>query len=268
MFNTDTLKSKLSTELQNLIDGLEKHYLVFSKPNSDNKRYEVSSSSGSITSIYFTIVNDEKLFVKFSSLCSMYFPREKLIEVLGINQDELTRKVNDLKYKERSNLLRVYINIISENLGLDPIDINLEISCVFSNPSLSLSINMTGLNKEKIDALGSLLKISNFLPLPEKDNKLFLNEKLKQDPDVFSILDLNMSDVVGDYDVPEDVLEWSWVKNNASFTHRHNGDSGIWEFMLNIAVVEEQKDIPKNLVPIINKAISKGCSYILFNQGT
>jgi hypothetical protein len=91
-------------------------------------------------------------------------------------------------------------------------------------------------------------------------------EEVKQDPNAFVILDVNMSDIIGDYDVPEDSEEWSWVEDNASFKHRDNGDSGIWDFMLNIAM--EHTDIPQQLVPVINNAISKGYTYILFNQGT
>jgi hypothetical protein len=98
----------------------------------------------------------------------MYFPKKQITEALGIDQDKLVRNVKGLEYKERSSQLKKHSAILAEKLGLNPQDITLEISHVFSNPSLSLSINMTGLTQEKINGLGELLKISKFTPLPEK----------------------------------------------------------------------------------------------------
>lgn len=80
------------------------------------------------------------------------------------------------------------------------------------------------------------------------------------------VLDVEMSSIVGDYDVPDEIPEWEWVEQNASFHHAHNAKSGIWDFMLNLA--NEHNDIPPKLLPVINSAIAKGYSYILFNQGT
>jgi len=89
------------------------------------------------------------------------------------------------------------------------------------------------------------------------------------DFNLFSLLDVNVVDILGDYDVPEDVHEWSWIESNASFKNVNNGECGIWEFMVNISLMEDDlSSVPKKLMPTISSALSNGYSYILFNQGT
>lgn len=80
------------------------------------------------------------------------------------------------------------------------------------------------------------------------------------------IREVMMQDIVGDYDVPEQVPEWKWVESNACFAHVQNGTSGIWEFGLNLAC--EMKDIPERLRPVILKAQADGMAYLMFHQGT
>lgn len=76
-----------------------------------------------------------------------------------------------------------------------------------------------------------------------------------------------MSDVIGEYDTPDEVPEWAWVEENSIMAHRKNGESdGIWEFMLNMA--REYHDVPAKLLPVLNEARSKGVAYLLFHQGT
>lgn len=168
MFNTDSLKAKLSTELSALMSGLESSYLTFAKPSYDNKGYEVSSTRNTIPSVYLDIVKDKNLVVRFSSICSMYFPQPQITDALGIKQDELARNVKGLDYKERSTILKEHSNKLAEKIGLNPQDVTLEISYTFSSPSLSLSIDMTGMIPEKIEGLGELLKISKFTPVPSQ----------------------------------------------------------------------------------------------------
>jgi hypothetical protein len=89
-----------------------------------------------------------------------------------------------------------------------------------------------------------------------------------------AVLDVLMSDVIGDYDVPDNVEEWQWVESIASYSHVQNGSDGIWEFLINLALVElaieqsETNTIPVRLRPLIEEAKAEGYSYILFNQGT
>ena len=75
-----------------------------------------------------------------------------------------------------------------------------------------------------------------------------------------------MQDVVGDYDVPEKVPEWSWIEENASFSHVRNGQDGIWEFVLNLS--RDFEVVPAKLSPIIARAQQDNLSYLIFHQGT
>jgi hypothetical protein len=86
------------------------------------------------------------------------------------------------------------------------------------------------------------------------------------EPNKMSVLDLDMSEVIGEYDTPDGIVEWEWVEKNASFSHKHNNSDGIWEFMVNTD--NELTGIPKRLYPFFERARNSGHSYILFNQGT
>jgi hypothetical protein len=78
------------------------------------------------------------------------------------------------------------------------------------------------------------------------------------------VLDVCVPDVIGEYDVPEDTVEWPWIEKNACYSHRNNG---VWEFVLNLSHFDTAS-IPVSLTPVINEAKKQVCSYILFHQGT
>lgn len=80
------------------------------------------------------------------------------------------------------------------------------------------------------------------------------------------VAEVMMQDVVGDYDVPEQVPEWTWVAQNACFAHVRNGQDGIWEFFLNLSM--QLPDIPERLKPVIADARERACAYLLVHQGT
>lgn len=76
-----------------------------------------------------------------------------------------------------------------------------------------------------------------------------------------------MQDIVGDYDTPDDVPEWTWIEEHASFKHVHNGvRDGIWEYILNLDL--ELANPPERLAPIIQAAREMGVSMLLIHQGT
>lgn len=75
-----------------------------------------------------------------------------------------------------------------------------------------------------------------------------------------------MQDIVGDYEVPEEVPEWAWVEREASFGHVRNGRDGVWEFVLNLS--REFPDIPERLKAIIAQARASNLSYLILHQGT
>lgn len=75
-----------------------------------------------------------------------------------------------------------------------------------------------------------------------------------------------MQDIIGDYTVPDDVPEWRWVEEQACFAHCHNGQHGIWEFVLNLSLSYE--DVPDKLKPVLAEANQKGLGYLIIHQGT
>lgn len=75
-----------------------------------------------------------------------------------------------------------------------------------------------------------------------------------------------IQDVVGDFDVPATVPEWSWVEEHASYKHLKNGELGIWEFVLNLGC-EFAGDMGR-LAPVIDEARAMGVAYLIIHQGT
>lgn len=80
------------------------------------------------------------------------------------------------------------------------------------------------------------------------------------------VMSVMMQDIVGDYDVPEEVPEWGWVEQKASYAHTRNGQSGVWEFVLNLST--DLQDAPARLVAVIDDARARQCAYLIIHQGT
>ena len=101
------------------------------------------------------------------------------------------------------------------------------------------------------------------------DRKLFKAPDCGSEAEVSTrsgIREIMMQDLVGDYDVPDDVPEWAWVEKHASFGHVRNGQNGIWEFILNLSLTFH--DVPERIAPAIKKTASDGVAYLVFHQGT
>lgn len=88
------------------------------------------------------------------------------------------------------------------------------------------------------------------------------------------VLDVCMPDLIGDYETADNVPEWDWVSLNASMSHQKNGESGIYEFLLNLGNFRAEdcdeilKDAPKTIQILIKEAVNNQYGYILFHQGT
>lgn len=78
--------------------------------------------------------------------------------------------------------------------------------------------------------------------------------------------DVMLSDIVGDYETPDQVPEWGWIERNASYSHVHNGVAGVWEFVLNLSRTFDS--IPAKLLPMIEDARRNHLSYLIIHQGT
>jgi hypothetical protein len=86
--------------------------------------------------------------------------------------------------------------------------------------------------------------------------------------EIFNVTDINLAEQLGYDCVPEEVEEWSWIAEYASFTHKDNGESGVWEFMVSLTIFENEPHIiPVSLLSMFKEAASKQSAYILFNQG-
>lgn len=83
-----------------------------------------------------------------------------------------------------------------------------------------------------------------------------------------TVASVQMQDVLfEDYDEPESVPEWVWIRDNASYAHVKNGQgAGVFEFMLNLAM--DFQNVPETLASIIDEARHKGFGFVLFHQGT
>lgn len=80
------------------------------------------------------------------------------------------------------------------------------------------------------------------------------------------IASVMMQDLVGEYEVPENVPEWAWVEREASFNHCRNGEDGIWEFVLNLSRTFD--DVPEKLKTVIAQSRAAGMNYLIIHQGT
>lgn len=85
---------------------------------------------------------------------------------------------------------------------------------------------------------------------------------------VLKVIEVNLVDVLNEYDVPDDTPEWQWVEAHHSFKHKGNGgDPGVWEFMVNVESHKDAKDIPTYIKPFFDEAVQQKAAWILFHQG-
>lgn len=100
-----------------------------------------------------------------------------------------------------------------------------------------------------------------------------MKTELLNNPNTMLVLDMafvELNCVPDDYDVPEEVREIQWIVDNSSFTYNHNGESGVYDFIFNLGMldffVETDKNYPENLIKELNAIKDKGYNYILFHQ--
>jgi hypothetical protein len=77
-----------------------------------------------------------------------------------------------------------------------------------------------------------------------------------------------MTDLI-EYESPDDVPEWDWVRAHAIFESTGNGEGGIWDFIINVDIIMEyNNNIPTLLQSVLNEAKLKSIKYLVFHQGT
>lgn len=93
-------------------------------------------------------------------------------------------------------------------------------------------------------------------------------------PNASVILDMNFGELIGvnpDYVDPETVPEIQWIVKNSSFICKHNGESGVYDYIFNLSMIDSY--ISSHGAPSLDMLVQlqalerDGYSYILFNQG-
>jgi hypothetical protein len=98
---------------------------------------------------------------------------------------------------------------------------------------------------------------------------LSTNNARPSDPAVSLTLDVYMPDVVGHYDRAEDVPEWQWIADQASFAHLDNRNAA-YEFIVHVDEEMHPDDyeaIPETLKPFFARAKREGIARICFHNG-
>lgn len=89
---------------------------------------------------------------------------------------------------------------------------------------------------------------------------------------VMKIMDVSMSGLVGDYDSVDDVMEWAWVKQHASFQFVNDeSESAGYELIINVAnynpeISASPLPAPEKLRPVFEWALENDIGYILFHN--
>lgn len=95
-----------------------------------------------------------------------------------------------------------------------------------------------------------------------------LPAKVLSPSQLLTTFEVNMVDVLGLYEAPEDLAAWKWVESIASFRHVENGiGDGIWEFLVRAeAIPEDLEEVPTELHPWIQESRAIGAKWIMFSQ--
>lgn len=85
---------------------------------------------------------------------------------------------------------------------------------------------------------------------------------------LIGVYEINVPELI-EYDKPEDVAEWRWVVELASFSHQGNGtEPGVWEFMVYADRLRERlEDIPEIFLPEVRRALELDAVWVMFHQG-
>lgn len=79
-------------------------------------------------------------------------------------------------------------------------------------------------------------------------------------------MSVDLSIYLEPYDTPDDLPEWDWIREKASFEHRDTGSEGVWEFAVNVSL--DHEPVPSALEEVFQAAQRGGFEYVIFHQGT
>ena len=163
---------------------------------------------------------------------------------------------------EQANVQPTFM-LVASHYGYDDYDIR---GCVLHQAKVSHRIKVNDIFN--VYGPGPTKRGATWLGTIEASVRAFLEEITEVLPGATAseIREVVMQDIVGDYEVPNEVPEWAWVESNACFAHAQNGTNGIWEFILNLS--SPFKDVPATLAPVIAEAQAEGIVYLGSPQKT
>lgn len=98
-----------------------------------------------------------------------------------------------------------------------------------------------------------------------KQRSAELGDLTTPDLTAMKVAEFDLCDVVGDYDDATKIEEGVWLEANASYRHRSNGEYGVADFVVNLAVGYD--DIPTRMAEVITHARRGGFSYLVVHAG-
>lgn len=87
-----------------------------------------------------------------------------------------------------------------------------------------------------------------------------------------SVIEINMTNLIGTYENPRDFEDWRWIEAFARFEHVGNDvEAGVFEFMLRVPGEQEEEGYesppPARIKAILKLARQMDAHWILFHQG-
>lgn len=98
-------------------------------------------------------------------------------------------------------------------------------------------------------------------------------QKTQSTANTFLLLDMHFTSLINveeDYSDPMEQPAIAWVVSNSSFTCNGNGESGVFDFIYNLAMLDShitENTPPAGLAEQLIEIRDGGYNYILFNQG-
>lgn len=83
------------------------------------------------------------------------------------------------------------------------------------------------------------------------------------------VLEVNLFQVLPEYEEPMTVPAWRWIREQAQFRHKDNGvHGGGYEFLVYVgnSAERDNSDVPVELKPYFDFAQQEGYIWILFHQ--
>lgn len=101
---------------------------------------------------------------------------------------------------------------------------------------------------------------------PKESETVILGNGSSVTANFLRVVEVNLGDVLEEYDTPDDVEEWQWVEKHHSFAHKGNGEEGgVWEFMVHVG--KAAANLPERLRPFFDQAKRTNAQWVMFHQG-